>query len=176
MNPSEPAKWLPIRVEAMTEADLPAVLAIERASFPAPWPRGTFLGELRDNRVAHLFVACVVEGTRRRRVVGYICALAVVDEFHITNVAVHPAFRRQHVGQQLLQGVLARAHELGCRQAVLEVRASNTGAQRMYARFGFAPVAVRKHYYNDNNEDAIVMFLNAIDPQPRHASTRPPAS
>ncbi len=174
MSLSNAANWAPVRVEAMTEADLPAVLAIERASFPSPWPREVFLRELRENKVAHLFVARAAEGESQGCVVGYICAWAIVDELHITNVAVHPEFRRQHVGQQLLQSVLARAQELRCRQAVLEVRASNAGAQRLYARFGFAPVAVRKHYYTDNNEDAIVMFLDAIAPDPGQRSAPPP--
>ncbi len=162
MSRSPSPTWLPVRVGPMMEADLEAVLAIERASFPSPWPREIFLRELHDDRVARLFVARAAEGTHQGTVVGYTCAWLVIDELHITNFAVHPEFRRQHVGQQLLLGVLTRAHELGCRQAVLEVRASNRGAQRLYGRFGFAPVAVRKGYYTDNNEDAIVMFLADI--------------
>jgi [ribosomal protein S18]-alanine N-acetyltransferase len=154
--------WLPVRVEAMTEADLAAVLAIERASFPTPWSRDIFLRELHDDRLARLFVARVAAGAQQGTVAGYTCAWMVTDELHITNFAVHPEFRRQHVGQQLLQAVLTRAHEQGCRQAVLEVRASNRGAQRLYGQYGFAPVAVRARYYTDNHEDAIVMFLADI--------------
>jgi ribosomal-protein-alanine N-acetyltransferase len=146
----------------MVEADLEGVLAIEQASFASPWSSDIFLTELHDNHVAHLFVARATTGLPQGRVVGYSCTWAIADELHITNFAVHPHFRRQHVGHQLLEGVLARAYELGCRQAVLEVRTSNRGAQRLYARFGFAPVAVRQHYYTDNKEDAIVMFLDDI--------------
>jgi ribosomal-protein-alanine N-acetyltransferase len=153
----------------MTEADLETVLDIERLSFTTPWPRHIFLGELQGSDVAHLFVARLIDGQRPGRVVGYSCTWVVVDEMHITNFAVHPDFRRHHVGHQLLAGVLTQAVELGCRQATLEVRASNRGAQRLYGLFGFAPVAVRKRYYTDNHEDAIVMFLDDIAAQLRRA-------
>ncbi len=165
MTPSPPAGWLPVRVEPMTEADLGRVLDIEYLSFTSPWPRDIFLDELRGSEVAHLFVARLTEGDQHGCVAGYSCTWVVADEMHITSFAVHPGFRRQHVGQQLLAGVLARAVELGCRQAVLEVRASNRGAQRLYSHFGFAPVSVRKRYYVDDHEDAIVMFLDDIATQ-----------
>ena len=161
MTISPADNWLPTRIERMTRADLDAVLAIEDASFATPWPRHIFVGELR-NDVAHLFVARILAGQWQGRVAGYSCTWVVVDELHITSFAVHPDFRRQHVGHQLLAGILTKAIELGCCQAVLEVRASNRGAQRLYGQFGFAPVAVRKRYYVDNQEDAIVMFLDDI--------------
>jgi ribosomal-protein-alanine N-acetyltransferase len=154
-----------VHVEPMAEADLGRVLDIEYLSFTTPWPRDIFLDELRGSDVAHLFVARIIEGEQLGCVAGYSCTWVVDDEMHITSFAVHPGFRRQHVGQQLLAGVLTRAVELGCRQAVLEVRASNRGAQRLYSRFGFSPVAVRKRYYTDNHEDAIVMFLDDISTQ-----------
>jgi ribosomal-protein-alanine N-acetyltransferase len=165
MTPSTPAGWLSVRVEPMTEADLETVLSIERVSFATPWPSDIFLGELGGSDVAYLFVARIAEGDAQGCVAGYTCTWVVADEMHITNFAVHPDFRRQHVGHQLLAGVLTRAVELGCRQAILEVRASNRGAQRLYSHFGFAPVAVRKRYYTDNHEDAIVMFLDNIAAQ-----------
>jgi [ribosomal protein S18]-alanine N-acetyltransferase len=172
MTPSPPANWLPVRVERMTATDLEMVLDIERVSFATPWPRDIFLGELQGNEVAHLFVARIIEGDQQGGVAGYTCTWVVADEMHITNFAVHPEFRRQHVGHQLLAGVLARAVNLGCRQAVLEVRASNRGAQRLYGQFGFAPVAVRKGYYADNQEDAIVMFLDDIAAHLRRMAAR----
>jgi ribosomal-protein-alanine N-acetyltransferase len=146
----------------MSEADLESVLDIEYLSFTSPWPRDIFLGELRGSDIAQLFVARILEGDQPGRVAAYSCTWIVADEMHITSFAVHPQFRRRHVGQQLLAGVLARALVSGCRQAVLEVRASNHGAQRLYCRFGFAPVAVRKRYYADNDEDAIIMFLDDL--------------
>jgi len=170
MTPSTPLDRLPVRVELMMEADLEAVLAIEEASFASPWSRHTFLGELHDNQVAYLLVARVSEGINRGAVVGYTCVWVVVDEMHIINFAVHPDFRRQHVGHQLLAGVMRRVSQLGCRQGVLEVRTSNRGAQRLYAQFGFAPVAVRKRYYTDNQEDAIVMFVDDIPAHVRRIS------
>src|SRR5262245_5381619 len=165
MTPSLPTNWLPVRVESMSEADLGPVLDIEYLSFTSPWPRDIFLDELRGSDIAQLFVARIIGGTQQGRVAAYSCTWIVADEMHITSFAVHPQFRRQHVGQQLLDGILARALELGCRNAVLEVRVSNHGAQRLYARCGFAPVAVRQRYYADNNEDAIIMFLDDIAAQ-----------
>jgi [ribosomal protein S18]-alanine N-acetyltransferase len=158
----------------MAEADLEPVLDIEYLSFTSPWPRDIFLGELRGSDIAQLFVARILEGYHEGRVAAYSCTWIVADEMHITSFAVHPQFRRQHVGQQLLAGVLARALESGCRQAVLEVRASNHSAQRLYSRLGFAPVAVRKRYYADNDEDAIIMFLDDISAQvPHHDGSVP---
>ena len=168
MTPSPSTQWLPVRVEAMAEADLESVLDIEYLSFTSPWPRDIFLGELRGSNIAQLFVARILEGDQRGRVAGYSCTWIVADEMHVTSFAVHPQFRRQHVGQQLMAGILAQALESGCRQAVLEVRASNHGAQRLYSRFGFAPVALRKGYYADNNEDAIIMFLDDLAAQVPH--------
>lgn len=174
MTPSPPANWLPVRVERMTATDLETVLDIERRSFATPWPPDIFLGELQGNDVAHLFVARIIEGDQQGGVTGYACTWVVADEMHITNFAVHPEFRRQHVGHQLLAGVLARAVELGCRQAILEVRASNRGAQRLYGQFGFAPAAVRQRYYADNHEDAIVMFLDDIAAHLQRMAARKP--
>jgi ribosomal-protein-alanine N-acetyltransferase len=168
MTPSPPTNWLPVHVELMSEADLEPVLDIEYLSFTSPWPRDIFLNELRGSDIAQLFVARILAGDQQGRVAAYCCTWIVADEMHITSFAVHPQFRRQHVGQQLLAGVLAGALESGCRQAVLEVRASNHGAQRLYSRFGFAPVAVRKRYYADNDEDAIIMFLDDITAQVPH--------
>jgi ribosomal-protein-alanine N-acetyltransferase len=173
MTPSTPAAWLPVRIEPMAEADLGTVLDIEYVSFATPWPRDIFLDELRGSDVARLFVARIAAGEQQGRVVGYACTWVVTDEMHLTSFAVHPAFRRQHVGFQLLHGVLTQALALGCRQAVLEVRASNRGAQRLYGHFGFAPVAVRKRYYIDDHEDAIVMFLDDIAAQMQGRSDSP---
>src|SRR5215475_12395870 len=102
MTPSRPAAWLPVRVEPMTEADLSAVLDIEYLSFTTPWPRDIFLGELRGSDIAELFVARIREGDQQGTVVGYSCTWVVAGEMHITSFAVHPGFRRRHVGQQLL--------------------------------------------------------------------------
>jgi [ribosomal protein S18]-alanine N-acetyltransferase len=173
MTPATPIGWLPVRVEPMTEADLGTVLDIERVSFATPWPPDIFVGEIRGSDVAHLFVARIIAGDQQGCVAGYACTWVVAGEMHITNFAVQPDRRRQHVGHQLLAGVLTRAVELGCGQAVLEVRASNRGAQRLYGHFGFAPVAVRKRYYTDNHEDAIVMFLDDIAANLQRQPARP---
>ncbi|MBI4609849.1 MAG: ribosomal protein S18-alanine N-acetyltransferase [Candidatus Rokubacteria bacterium] len=136
----------------MTRADLDSVLAIERASFASPWSRGAFLYELEQNRVARCWVARAV-----REVVGYLCLWEVASEVHITNLAVHPAWRRRGVAQALLGAILedARRRRLGV--AVLEVRPTNHEARGLYERFGFHVIGRRKGYYPDTGEDALIM-------------------
>ncbi|MBI4639722.1 MAG: ribosomal protein S18-alanine N-acetyltransferase [Candidatus Tectomicrobia bacterium] len=147
-----------IRIEKMVEADLDEVVVIEKQSYASPWPRALFLSELRDVNSAHLLVARPVHRGTPDHVLGYICFWVVVDEAHIVNVAVHPLYRRQGIGEKLMRETLQYAREVGCLRATLEVRVSNHGAQRLYEKLGFIPVAIRKRYYSDNGEDAIVMW------------------
>jgi len=151
-----------IRIEKMVEADLDEVVAIEEHSYATPWPPGIFLSELKEVDSARLFVARPANRNRLDQVLGYICFWIVVDEAHIVNVAVHPFYRRQGIGEKLMKETLHYARGFGCVQATLEVRVSNHGAQRLYEKLGFIPVAIRKRYYSDNDEDAIVMWLNEI--------------
>ena len=136
----------------MTRADLEAVLAIERVSFPTPWSRGAFVYELEQNRVARCWVARVT-----RDVVGYLCLWEVAAEVHITNLAVHPAWRRRGVARTLLGAILEDARHRRLGVAVLEVRPTNREARELYARFGFQVIGRRKGYYPDTGEDALVM-------------------
>ncbi|MFQ5693030.1 MAG: ribosomal protein S18-alanine N-acetyltransferase [Nitrospinota bacterium] len=149
---------LPVRIREMRESDLDAVLRIEREAFPVPWSRENFRVELRNPAVSRLLVA-EPEG-EPGTVAGYACYSLVVDEAHITNFTVRRDFRRRGVAEQLLQFLLDGAVRQGARQATLEVRASNEPATRLYAKFGFAPVGVRKEYYPDNREDALVMLAD----------------
>lgn len=96
-------------------------------------------------------------------IVGYIGLWIMVDEAHITTIAVHPHWRRRGIGELLLIAAAELAHDLHARVLTLEVRASNTEAQALYRKFGFAVVGVRRRYYNDNNEDALIMTTDAID-------------
>jgi ribosomal-protein-alanine N-acetyltransferase len=143
-----------IRVEPMRPANLDEVLAIERLSFTNPWSRAAFLRELTENRVARLWVARPAEGGA---VLGYVCLWVVVDEVHVTNFAVDPAHRGQGNGRQLLGTILAYYRAEGIRRATLEVRPSNTGARRLYEAFGFRQVGLRKRYYPDTGEDAMLL-------------------
>lgn len=136
----------------MVRVDLDSVLAIERASFPTPWSRGAFLYELEQNRVARCWVARV-----SREVVGYLCLWEVGSELHVTNLAVHPAWRQRGVARTLLGAILEDARRRRLTLAVLEVRPTNWEARGLYERFGFRVVGRRKGYYPDTGEDALIM-------------------
>jgi len=136
----------------MRPDDLDEVIAIERVSFSMPWSRNAFLYELERNRVARCRVV-----REDRHVVGYLCLWEVADELHITNLAVHPRFRRRGVARSLLGEVLAEARRDGRRVVVLEVRPSNREARGLYESFGFRVIGRRRGYYYDTGEDALVM-------------------
>ena len=143
---------LSLSVEPMVLADLDSVLAIERASFPTPWSRGAFVYELRQNRVARCWVA-----RASGEVVGYLCLWEVASEIHITNLAVHPAWRCRGVARTLLGAILEDARRRRLAVALLEVRPTNQEARALYESFGFRMVGRRKGYYPDTGEDALVM-------------------
>jgi [ribosomal protein S18]-alanine N-acetyltransferase len=147
-----------LRVERMQPEDIPAVHAIESASFPTPWPPYAFRGELESNRMAHYLVVRAAD-----RVVAYAGLWLMVDEAHITTFAVLPAYRRRGFGGRLLCELLDLAVALGATVATLEVRLSNTAARRLYQRFGFRPVGVRPRYYSDNGEDALIMTTEPLE-------------
>lgn len=142
-----------LQFEPMTLSDLPDVLAIERASFPAPWSERAFMAELLHNAYAD-YVVARLDG----RLVGYGGMWIMLDEAHVTNIAVHPEFRRQGIGERILCELIRRAARRRCERMTLEVRKSNFPAQRLYLKHGFVPRGVRKGYYTDNNEDAIIMW------------------
>jgi ribosomal-protein-alanine N-acetyltransferase len=139
-----------IHIERATLADIDGIQEIERHSFPRPWPRATFEAELaRDH--ARVIVA------RAPGVIGYCNFWIVVDEIHILAIATHPDRRRAGLGGKLLARALADGRAAGCTVATLEVRRSNIPAIALYEAAGFATVAVRTRYYQDNHEDALVM-------------------
>ncbi|MEW5762805.1 MAG: ribosomal protein S18-alanine N-acetyltransferase [Bacillota bacterium] len=133
------------------------VLEIEASSFPTPWPRQTFEFEVLYNELAEYVVA--VEGGR---VVAYGGMWLVLDEAHVTNVAVHPAYRGRHIGRALMLELIRRARARGATRMTLEVRPSNTVARNLYKSLGFVEKGVRKKYYQDNKEDAIIMWLQNL--------------
>jgi [ribosomal protein S18]-alanine N-acetyltransferase len=139
-------------IEPMRLDDLPAVHAIEQASFTAPWPPHAYRSELESNRLAHYLVARAGD-----TVAAYGGMWLMVDEAHITTFAVHPAWRRQRIGERLLLAFLDIADGLGAHEVTLEVRLSNLAARRLYEKYGFRPVGLRPRYYSDDHEDALIM-------------------
>jgi ribosomal-protein-alanine N-acetyltransferase len=145
-----------IHVRGMTMADLKAVLDIDHMSFPIPWSERTYKYELTENRSSYMHVVEIQEN-QIQRVVGYVGFWLIVDEAHISTLAVHPDYRGQGMGALLLQTALADAERLGARIVTLEVRISNQAAINLYRKFDFKVVGSRPRYYRDNNEDAILM-------------------
>lgn len=138
----------------MTMQDVGAVAELERLSFTTPWPHEAFVNELTKNPNARYVVV-----VHQNRVIAYCGMWIVLDEAHITNVAVHPLYRGKKVGLRLMQKMMGVALACGAKSMTLEVRPSNTVARRMYAKLGFKEHGVRKNYYSDNNEDAIIMWV-----------------
>ncbi|MGZ8502478.1 MAG: ribosomal protein S18-alanine N-acetyltransferase [Candidatus Limnocylindrales bacterium] len=149
---------LKVVIGPMLVADVGAVQAIEQASFSAPWPPNAYLTELQTNRLAHYMVVRVGDS-----VVGYAGLWLMVDEAHITTFAIHPDWRRRHLGERLLLALLDIALERRAAEATLEVRLSNLPARRLYEKSGFRPVGIRPRYYTDNNEDALIMTTERLD-------------
>ena len=143
-----------LKIDAMKMADLDDVMEIERASFSMPWSRWMFERELENRKRSHFLVA-----RGGHEVVGYIGFWMVLDEAHIVTIAVRSDFRRKGVGSILMASALSLAARVGANRATLEVRISNLPAQKLYRKFGFEMVAIRKNFYSDTSEDAYVMWI-----------------
>jgi [ribosomal protein S18]-alanine N-acetyltransferase len=182
---------------------IPVVSAIERMSFPQPWPQNAYRREILENRMAHYIVArLVAEPAERpraavrkdapepandlfgrisrflrpapeppspeleqelRSIVGYAGIWVMTDEAHVTTIATHPDVRGRGIGELLLVALVHRGIEVGARWMTLEVRASNAIAQALYRKYTFKEMGVRRRYYSDNGEDALVMWTDALD-------------
>lgn len=147
-----------ILLRRMTEADVDDVAAVEAATFPTPWSREAFASEMRN--VAARYLVAEREG----EIVGFAGAWIILDESHITNIAVLREHRGQGIGRALTEGLLQYLSNLGAAYATLEVRRSNTIAQTLYASLGFQQLGVRKRYYEDNQEDALIMVCPSLPP------------
>lgn len=145
-------------IRRMRLDDVPAVHAIDMLSFSLPWPERSFHFELTGNPTSRGWVT-EVDG----QVAAMLVLWFVIDEAHIATIAVHPDFRRQGLGEQLLLHALRAARDEGARRAFLEVRAGNSAAQALYIKYGFEVTGVRRGYYKDNNEDALLMNLENFD-------------
>jgi len=133
--------------------DIPSIVAIEEVSFSNPWRAESFLSELNNNRVARYYCLEINE-----RVVGYMGVWLIINEAHITNVAIWPGCRGQGWGEYLMRHVMRELKKIGLMSITLEVRVSNTIAQNLYTKLGFKAAGIRRKYYSDNKEDAIIMW------------------
>lgn len=137
--------------------DVDAVVDIEENSFPIPWTKNSFVTELTKNKLARY---CVVE------VDGVIAAYGgmwlVVDEAHITNIAVHPKYRGIGAGKKIVEALIEEGKKINIYKMTLEVRRSNIVAQELYKKYDFMFCGVRPGYYHDNGEDAIIMWKDTI--------------
>ncbi|MGI6345273.1 MAG: ribosomal protein S18-alanine N-acetyltransferase [Bacillota bacterium] len=146
-----------LEIDLMTLNDLDEIMVIEHLCFPTPWSRFAFQIELEQNHFG-LYVV----GREAGRIVAYAGAWIVLDEAHITNIAVHPDFRGRGYGEAILLALLRRVRARGARRATLEVRENNRVAQQLYLKHGFEFQGRRRGYYTDTGEDALIMWKNDL--------------
>ena len=144
-------------IRFMRLRDVDAVAEIEEKTFARPWSRESFRQELTRNAVARYLVA-----EENGEILGYAGAWVIMDESHITNIAVRESARGRGIGKKLTAGMLQILSNLGACYATLEVRVSNERAQNLYKSLGFVSVGKRKRYYEDNNEDAYLMVCEHL--------------
>jgi ribosomal-protein-alanine N-acetyltransferase len=156
-QPVPPAEELEVRIAPMRRRHLRSVLRIEQQVYPRPWSYGLFLGEI-GQRATRVYLVARVGGA----VVGYAGSFQAVDESHVTTIVVDPAWHRRGIATRLLLALSRAAVARGSHSITLEVRVSNRGAQELYRRFGFVPAGMRKQYYPDNREDALVMWAHDV--------------
>lgn len=147
---------------AMNLEDIEHICDIEKEAFLTPWTAEAFYNELVNNQLAH-YIVMVLDG----QIIGYGGLWAIMDEAHITNVAVRQDFRGRKYGERLMLKLKEMALQLGLRRMTLEVRVSNRIAQRLYTKLNFRPAGVRRGYYTDNCEDALIMWAELMPAQAR---------
>lgn len=140
---------------AMQTADIEFICEIEKQAFTTPWTAEAFYNELMHNHFSHYLVM-----EWDHSVIGYGGMWTIMDEAHITNVAVAEAYRGQKLGELLMTMMMLKAIELGMKRMTLEVRVTNQVAQRLYEKLDFRASGVRKGYYTDNCEDALIMWAD----------------
>jgi ribosomal-protein-alanine N-acetyltransferase len=141
----------------MRRRHLRGVMAIERQVYTRPWSPNLFLSEMTESKNRCYLVARI-----DREVVGYAGMICYGEEAHVTNIAVDPLHHRQKIATRLLHDLIVEGIEMGAEAVSLEVRVTNWGAQRLYGAFGFRPIGVRKNYYQEINEDALIMWVDDI--------------
>lgn len=148
-----------LTVVPMRRRHLRGVLRIEQQVYPRPWSYGLYLGELAHRGSGRTYVVA----RTGHRVVGYAGLMRVADDAHITTLAVDPALHGRRLGTRLLLVLARQARRQGVEGLTLEVRMSNEPGKALYRRFGFAPAGIRKNYYAEVNEDALVMWAHDVD-------------
>ncbi|TVY01100.1 ribosomal protein S18-alanine N-acetyltransferase [Cohnella terricola] len=133
--------------------DVPTIVDIEREVFTAPWSEEAFRNELTHNLFAKYMVM-----EHEEAVIGYGGMWLIIDEAHVTNIAIREPYQGRGYGRSLLREMMKTARFLGARRMTLEVRVTNERAQSLYRKMGFAPSGVRPNYYSDNLEDALIMW------------------
>lgn len=144
-----------IEFRKMVIDDISTIVSIEHECFTQPWTENAFYNELVHNHFAH-YVVMLWEGN----IIGYGGLWTIMDEAHITNIGIREAYRGRRLGVRLLRELLGMATARGMKRITLEVRVTNTVAQRLYAKFGFRTEGVRRGYYSDNGEDALIMWAD----------------
>ncbi|QEK13120.1 ribosomal-protein-alanine N-acetyltransferase [Crassaminicella thermophila] len=142
-----------VKVREMIVEDIEEVYDIEKRCFAIPWSKESFFAEIQNNKSAR-YVVLEIDG----KVVGYGGMWKILDEGHITNIAVHPDVRGRGYGNLLVEGLLEVADKEEIKRMTLEVRSSNKVAQNLYKKYGFEPCGIRPKYYQDNNENAVIMW------------------
>lgn len=143
----------PLKIRKLTKLDLEDIMDIEHRCFTVPWTKEAFAMEIDGNKFAR-YVVAELDG----KPVGYGGMWMILDEAHITNIAIHPNHRGRGYGCKLVEALIDIALEEGVGRMTLEVRRSNVVAQNLYKKYGFVHQGVRRRYYQDNNEDAIIMW------------------
>lgn len=142
-----------IIIRPMELKDLDGVMKIEEEAFSTPWSREAFLTEIEKNDLAKYILAEI-----KGEIVGYGGIWLILDEGHITNIAVGSKYRGFGIGNKLVEGLILLCKIKGIKNMTLEVRASNTVAQNLYKKYGFVDCGIRPGYYCDDNEDAVIMW------------------
>ena len=144
-------------------ADLDELVNLEEICFAVPWSRKSFESELQGNRFSQILVIPGPMGPLRMPLLAYICVWVIFEEIRFLNLAVHPQFRRQGLGKELILQALRIGVDRGCCRGMLEVRHSNQAARKLYESFNFKEYATRNSYYTNPTEDAILMMLEPIE-------------
>ena len=175
-----------VAFEEMTWADVPAVMEIEQRSFTLPWSANTYRHEILENGNAHYYVLRRRDRSRVEKTQGWLSRVIrpretavplvgyggfwfIVDEAHISTIAIGPEWRGRGLGEYLLASLIEQALALNAAQVTLEVRESNLVAQNLYRKYGFKITGKRPRYYQDNQENALLMIVDGVNTEPyRH--------
>ena len=146
-----------VLVRPMTPEDLDGVMVVEKDSFSAPWSRSAFEEELSQNNLARYLVAVAGDV-----IVGYAGTWLVINEAHVTNVAVGGIYRREGIGRLLMEKLMDLARNNHMESMTLEVRVSNAAARNLYRKLGFVEAGMRKNYYTETKEDALILWREEL--------------